>query len=93
MEISLEDLYIYYWFVKGDNGHPYRVAGLEIKKILRSPFGDQLEKYSCQMQIFRDRVSFVGCRSMYRLISRPQSVEIAFVVCWHCIGEWSVEYR
>ena len=27
-------------------------AGLEIKKILRSPFGDQLEKYSRQMQIF-----------------------------------------
>ena len=69
MEISLEDLYIDYWFVKGDNGHPYRVAGLEMKKILRSPFRDQLEKYSCQMQIFRDRVSFVGCRSMYRPIS------------------------
>ena len=27
-------------------------AGLQIKKILRSPFGDQLEKYSRQMQIF-----------------------------------------
>ena len=27
-------------------------TGLEIKKILRSPFGDQLEKYSRQMQIF-----------------------------------------
>ena len=26
-------------------------TGLEIKKILRSPFGDQLEKYSRQMQI------------------------------------------
>ena len=26
--------------------------GLEIKKILRSLFGDQLEKYSRQMQIF-----------------------------------------
>ena len=39
MEISLEDLYIDYWFVKGDNGHPYRVAGLEMKKILRSPLG------------------------------------------------------
>ena len=27
-------------------------AGLEIEKILRSPFGDQLEKYSRQVQIF-----------------------------------------
>ena len=27
-------------------------AGLEIEKILRSPFGDQLAKYSHQMQIF-----------------------------------------
>ena len=27
-------------------------TGLEIKKILRSPSGDQLEKYSHQMQIF-----------------------------------------
>ena len=27
-------------------------TGLEIKKILWSPFGDQLEKYSRQMQIF-----------------------------------------
>ena len=27
-------------------------TGLKIKKILRSPFGDQLEKYSRQMQIF-----------------------------------------
>ena len=27
-------------------------GALEIKKILRSPFGDQLEKYSRQMQIF-----------------------------------------
>ena len=27
-------------------------AGLEIKNILRSPFGDQLEKYSRQMQTF-----------------------------------------
>ena len=26
--------------------------GLEIKKILWSPFGDQLEKYGRQMQIF-----------------------------------------
>ena len=32
-----------------------RRAGLEIKKILRSPFGDQLEKYSRQMQIFSRR--------------------------------------
>lgn len=32
MEISLENLYLDYWFVKGLNGHPYRVAGLEIKK-------------------------------------------------------------
>lgn len=44
MEISLENLYVDYWFVKGVNGHPYRVAGLEIKKVLRSPFGDQLVK-------------------------------------------------
>ena len=28
------------------------LAGLEFKKIVRSPFGDKLEKYSCQMQIF-----------------------------------------
>ena len=28
------------------------IPGLEIKKILWSPFGDQLEKYSRQMQIF-----------------------------------------
>ena len=27
-------------------------ARLEIKNILRSPFGNQLEKYSRQMQIF-----------------------------------------
>ena len=27
-------------------------AGLEIKKIIRSPFGDQVEKYSRQLQIF-----------------------------------------
>ena len=27
-------------------------TGLEIKKTLRSPFGNQLEKYSRQMQIF-----------------------------------------
>ena len=27
-------------------------AGLKIKKILRLPFGNQLEKYSNQMQIF-----------------------------------------
>ena len=31
------------------------LPGLEIKKILRSPFGDQLEKYSRQMQIFSRR--------------------------------------
>ena len=30
----------------------HKNAGLEIKKILWSPFGDQLEKYSHQMQIF-----------------------------------------
>ena len=28
------------------------LTGLEIKKILRLPFGYQLEKSSCQMQIF-----------------------------------------
>ena len=28
------------------------IPGLEIKKIPKSPFGDQLEKYSRQMQIF-----------------------------------------
>ena len=28
-------------------------TGLKIKKILRLSFGDQLEKYSRQMQIFR----------------------------------------
>ena len=30
----------------------YTLPGLAIKKILGSPFGDQLEKYSRQMQIF-----------------------------------------
>ena len=35
-------------------------AGLEIKKILRSPFGDQLEKYSRQMQIFSHQ--FESCK-------------------------------
>ena len=35
-------------------------TGLEIKKILRSPFGDQLEKYSRQMQIFSRQ--FVSCK-------------------------------
>ena len=29
------------------------VSELEVKKVLRSPFGDQLEKYSRQIQIFR----------------------------------------
>ena len=28
------------------------ITGLEIKQILRSPFGDQLEKYGRQMQTF-----------------------------------------
>ena len=40
-------------------------SGLKIKKILRSPFGDQLEKYSCQMQIFRHQFVYaahlIGC--------------------------------
>ena len=35
-------------------------SGLEIKKILRSPFGDQLEKYNHQMQIFS--CQFVQCK-------------------------------
>ena len=37
------------WFV-----HPNlsKTTGLEIEKILRSPFGNQLEKCSGQMQIF-----------------------------------------
>ena len=35
-------------------------SGLEIKKILRSPFGDQLEKYNHQMQIFS--CLFVQCK-------------------------------
>ena len=35
-------------------------SGLEIKKIVRSPFGDQLEKYSRQMQIFSRK--FVKCK-------------------------------
>ena len=35
-------------------------AGLEIKKILRSPFGEQLEKYSRQMQIFSRQ--FESCK-------------------------------
>ena len=33
-------------------GNYKETSGLEIKKILWSPFGDQLEKYSRQMQIF-----------------------------------------
>ena len=36
------------------------LSGLEIKKILRSPFGDQLEKYSHQMQIFSRQ--FESCK-------------------------------
>ena len=36
------------------------VEGVEIKKILRSPFDDQLEKYSHQMQIFSRQ--FVSCK-------------------------------
>ena len=28
------------------------LQGSKLKKILQSPFGDQLEKYSCQMQFF-----------------------------------------
>ena len=36
------------------------VAGLEIKKIFRSPFGDQPENYSRQMQIFSRQ--FVKCK-------------------------------
>ena len=35
-------------------------AGLEIKKILRSPFGNQLEKYSRQMQIFSRQFVYVN---------------------------------
>ena len=35
-------------------------SGLKIKKILRSPFGDQLEKYNHQMQIFS--CQFVQCK-------------------------------
>ena len=31
-------------------------TGIEIKKIPRLSFGDQLEKYSCQMQIFKSPV-------------------------------------
>ena len=30
----------------------FHKTGLKIKKILRSPFGDQLMKFSHQMQIF-----------------------------------------
>lgn len=42
MEISLENLYVDYWFVKGVNGHPYRVAGLEIKKVtFWGPIGEK----------------------------------------------------
>ena len=33
-------------------GKKFHKAGLKIKKILRSPSGDQLEKFSHQMQIF-----------------------------------------
>ena len=36
------------------------IPGLEIKKIFRSPFGDQPEKYSRQMQIFSRQ--FVKCK-------------------------------
>ena len=50
-------------------------AGLEIKKILRSPFGDQLEKYSRQMQIFSRQ--FVSCKwpssglVVFRAVAKP----------------------
>ena len=36
------------------------LPGLEIKKIFRSPFGDQPEKYSRQIQIFSRQ--FVKCK-------------------------------
>ena len=36
------------------------MAGLEIKKILWSPFGNQLEKYSRQMQIFSRQFVYVN---------------------------------
>ena len=41
-------------------------AGLEIKKMFRSPFGDQPEKYSRQMQIFSRQ--FVKCKWRVQLI-------------------------
>ena len=37
-----------------------RITGLEIKKILRAPFGNQLEKYSRQMQIFSRQFVYVN---------------------------------
>ena len=36
------------WIIKKKK----KKSGLEIKKILKLPFGDQLEKYSRQIQIF-----------------------------------------
>ena len=47
--VTFSVLYIYlatFWQVMSV------LTGLEIKKILRSPFGDKLEKYSRQVQIF-----------------------------------------
>ena len=44
--LSERPLRIDYWKTNQE------VTGLEIKKILRSTFGDQLEKYSRKMQIF-----------------------------------------
>ena len=42
--------------------------GLKVKKILRFPFGDQLEKYSQQMQIFS--CQFVYCNDVAYSMAR-----------------------
>ena len=41
-----------YWILQNYYGRKDVTSGLEIKKIARLPFGDQLEKYSRQKQIF-----------------------------------------
>ena len=69
-------------------------TGLEIKKILRSPFGDQLEKYSCQIQTYSRQFLYKGndaAHSMARPIrfdclktSRTE-VSINLEVNWLCL--------
>ena len=83
------------------------MTGLEIKKIFRSPFGDQLEKCSCQMQIFsgqyvndtahRYRASDISSRSWAAKFTKTpkilqNSVEILSNTCLYNIFETYLSY-